>query len=174
MLRVLKLEDAPLVWSLAGGRSPFIGEDLLKQECVVSKLETRQTTILVADDTEGYRCLLSDLLEDQGYKAVCAEDGEEALKVLHSQEIDLALLDVMMPRRTGFSVCRSIKSDPKTRLIPVVLVTGLDNSDDRIQGIECDADDFLNKPINKEELLARVRSLLKLKQFTDELENAET
>ena len=138
------------------------------------KPEIRQATILVADDLEAYRCLLTDLLEDTGYKVVCAVDGDEALKILHSQAVDLALLDVMMPRRTGFAVCRAIKSDPDTCLIPVVLVTGLDNTDDRIQGIECGADDFISKPINKEELLARVRSLLKLKQFTDELENAET
>ena len=136
--------------------------------------EAQQTTILVADDVEAYRCLFNDLLVDQGYQVVCAADGEEALKILHSQAIDLALLDVMMPRRTGFDVCRTIKSDPETRLIPVVLVTGLDSTNDRIQGIECGADDFLSKPANKEELLARVRSLLKLKHFTDELEHAET
>jgi putative two-component system response regulator len=79
-----------------------------------------------------------------------------------------------MPGRTGFSVCRTLKSDPNTCLIPVVLVTGLDNLDDRIQGIECGADDFLAKPTNKQELLARAKSLLKLKKFTDELENAAT
>ena len=138
------------------------------------KPEVRQTTILVADDLEAYRCLLKDLLEEQGYKVVCAGDGEEALNILQSQTIDLALLDVMMPRRTGFAVCRAIKSDPKTRLIPVVLVTSLNNIDDRIQGIDCGADDFLGKPVNKEELLARVRSLLKLKHLTNEMEHAET
>ena len=138
------------------------------------KPEIRQTTILVADDLEAYRCLLSDLLEDKGYKVICAGDGDEALKIIRAEAIDLAMLDVMMPRRTGFAVCRTVKSDPSTCLIPVVLVTGLDNTDDRIQGIECGADDFLSKPVNKEELLARVRSLMKLKQFTDELENAET
>jgi len=84
------------------------------------------------------------------------------------------LLDVIMPRRTGFDVCRAIRSKPETRLIPVVLVTSSTDTSDHIQGIECGADDFLNKPVNKAELLARVRSLLRLKQFTDELESAET
>src|SRR5207244_1531008 len=93
---------------------------------------------------------------------------------LLAEQIDLALLDVMMPRRTGFEVCRAVKSNRETRLIPVVLVTGLTDSGDRIKGIECGADDFLGKPFNKEELLARVRSLVRLKQFTDELESAET
>jgi putative two-component system response regulator len=135
--------------------------------------EIRQATILVADDQEAYRCLLTDLLEDEGYKVIAAQDGEEVLDILQRQDIDMALLDVMMPRRTGFSACRAIKSNSKTRLIPVVLVTGLDNIEDRIQGIECGADDFLNKPANRQELLARVRSLVNLKYFTDELESAE-
>ena len=130
--------------------------------------------ILVADDVEAYRELLKDLLEEAGFEVVCAVDGAQALEVMKKEPIDLALLDVMMPRRTGFAVCRTIKSDPKTCLTPVVLVTGLDNLDDRIQGIECGADDFLSKPTNKQELLARTRSLMKLKKFTDELENAAT
>jgi len=138
------------------------------------KSGTRPGTILVADDTEAYRCLLNDLLEAQGYTVVCAADGDAALRIVQSQSVDLALLDVMMPLRTGFATCRMIKSDPRTRLIPVVLITGLNSLEDRIQGIECGADDFLSKPANREELLARVRSLLKLKEFTDELENAET
>jgi putative two-component system response regulator len=88
--------------------------------------------------------------------------------------VDLVLLDVVMPGRTGFSACQQIKSNVKTRLIPTVLVTGLTDTDDRIHGIMCGADDFLNKPVNKHELLARIHSLLRLKSFTDELENAET
>ena len=130
-------------------------------------------TILVADDDGNYRGLLGELLKEQGYHVASAKDGEDALEIVKSQPIDLALVDVMMPRRSGFSVCRALKSKPETRLIPLVLVTGLDSTEDHIRGIECGADDFLNKPVQKAELLARVRSLLKLKQFTDELEYSE-
>jgi cyclic di-GMP phosphodiesterase len=131
-------------------------------------------TILVADDNQSNRDLLAEILIGQGYKVVCAEDGKEALHAIHSRTVDLALLDVMMPGMTGIDICRSIKSRPETRFIPVVLVTGLTSVDERIRGIRVGADDFLNKPVNSEELLARTRSLLRLKEFTDELENAET
>lgn len=130
--------------------------------------------ILVADDDEQNRSLLAELLSAQGFEVVVAPDGDHALDELQRHPISMALLDVMMPGHTGFAVCRVMKSEPQTRLIPVVLVTGLTNKEDRIQGIECGADDFLSKPFHKEELLARVRSLLRLKHFTDELENAET
>jgi putative two-component system response regulator len=137
--------------------------------------ELRNTaTVLVADDDELNRELLSGLLSGEGYRVICAEDGEGALRAVHDESVDLALLDVKMPGKTGFSVCLAIKSRPETRLVPVILVTGLTSTDDRIQGIMCGADDFLCKPINKHELLARVHSLLRLKEFTDELENAET
>ena len=130
-------------------------------------------TVLVADDDEDSRELLAQLLIAEGYRVVCAADGAQALEALTSQPIDLALLDVIMPHHSGLAVCRAVKARAETRLIPVVLVTGLARAEDRIQGIECGADDFLNKPVRKEELLARVRSLVRLKRFTDELENAE-
>ena len=130
-------------------------------------------TILIADDNEANRVLLTEILDGEHYRIVHADDGDEALRLAEEGEIDLVLSDVMMPRRSGFAVCRALKSNPDTRLIPVVLVTSLSASEDRMQGIESGADDFLNKPVNKEELLARVRSLLKIKQFTDELEHAE-
>ena len=130
-------------------------------------------TILIADDIEVNRELLTEILSAEHYRIVQAEDGEQAMQLLEEGEVDLALLDVMMPGRSGFAVCRALKANPDTRLIPVVMVTSLTASEDRVQGIESGADDFLNKPVNKEELLARVRSLLKIKQFTDELEHAE-
>jgi two-component system cell cycle response regulator len=131
-------------------------------------------TILVADDNLANLELLSSLLEVEGYQVRCVLDGRQALDVLRTDSIDLALLDVMMPEADGFAVCLAIKSNPETRFIPVVLVTALTGSTERIRGIECGADDFLCKPIKREELLARVRSLLRLKQFTDDLESAET
>ena len=129
--------------------------------------------VLVADDSEANRDLLSDLLSAEDYRVVCASDGEQALGHVAGGAIDIALLDVMMPGRTGFEVCQVMKSRPETRLIPVVLLTSLNSDADRIHGIMCGADDFLSKPMNKHELLARVNSLVRLKQFTDELDNAE-
>jgi putative two-component system response regulator len=139
----------------------------------VANTKDQLPTILIADDIEANRELLTEILSTNRYRIVQAEDGEQALQLLEEGEVDLALLDVMMPGRSGFAVCRALKSNPDTRLIPVVMVTSLSASEDRVQGIESGADDFLNKPVNKEELLARVRSLLKIKQFTDELEHAE-
>jgi putative two-component system response regulator len=136
--------------------------------------EGHHETILVADDNEANRELLSDLLSPEGYQVVCAADGRQALEHLNSNSIDLALLDVVMPRPTGFEVCQAMKSELESRLIPVILLTSLNSDADRIHGIMCGADDFLNKPVNKHELLARVHSLLRLKHFTDELDNAET
>jgi len=140
----------------------------------MSAPEGHKGIILIADDNVANRELLSALLSAEDYGVVCAANGQQALEHVNSDSIDLALLDVVMPRPTGFEVCQAMKSKPETRLIPVVLLTSLNSDADRIHGIMCGADDFLSRPVNKHELLARVHSLLRLKQFTDELDNAET
>jgi putative two-component system response regulator len=131
-------------------------------------------TILVADDQASNRELLEELLTAEGFKVISVPDGTAALQELANAEIDLVLSDVMMPGLTGFEVCERIKSNPETYLIPVVLITALSDKQDRIQGIKGDADDFLTRPVDRIELLARVRSLLRLKYRTDELERAES
>jgi putative two-component system response regulator len=139
----------------------------------MSAKDAHEGIILVADDNELNRELLSTLLSEEGYQVILATDGQQALEQIGADSVDLAILDVVMPRKTGFDVCLAIKAKADTRLIPVLLVTGLNRDDDRIRGIMCGADDFLAKPVNKHELLARVHSLIRLKQFTDELDNAE-
>ena len=131
-------------------------------------------TILIADDQPANRELLTELLSTQGFKVIPAADGSEALEQLGRVPTDLVVLDVMMPRMTGFEVCKEIKANPDTYLIPVILVTGLSDKENRIEGIRVGADDFLTRPVDRTELLARVTSLLKLKYRTDELERAES
>lgn len=130
-------------------------------------------TILVVDDLETNLELLERILTAQGYEVRTARDGEEALDVVAQAPPDVVLTDIRMPRRDGFGLCRELKSTASTRLIPVVLMTGASEADDRIQAIEAGATDLLGKPIDLPELKARVRSLVQLKQFTDELDSAE-
>lgn len=140
----------------------------------MSSITSFKGIILVADDNECVRDPLTEMLRLNDYRVICATDGEQVFKEVCSQPVDLVVLDVMMPGPTGFSVCRAIKARRETRFLPVVLITGMACAEDRIRGIESGADDFLLKPIKKEELLARVCSLVRLKRYTDELENAET
>jgi putative two-component system response regulator len=129
--------------------------------------------ILIVDDESGARAALEFLLRREGFEVRDAADGPTAIQECATFRPDLILLDIMMPGMDGFEVCRHIKATPETRLTPVVLITGLTATEDRIMGINSGADDFLSKPIDLNELLARTRSLLRLKQYTDELENAE-
>jgi len=125
--------------------------------------------ILVVDDTPHNVKLLADLLSVKGYAVATAATGEEALAKLAGEPPDLVLLDVMMPGLSGYDVCRRIRADARTALLPVVLVTSLDPVQERVKGIEAGADDFLSKPINQPELFARVRSLLRVKALQDEV-----
>src|SRR6266478_4563526 len=129
--------------------------------------------ILVVDDDAANRELLQESLVAEGLEVVTAPDGRSSLEEFARLKPDLVLLDVNMPFLDGFEVCRRLKSNPETRLTPVVLVTGLTGREDRVRGIKSGADGFLSKPVDQSELLARVRSLLKLKAHTDELERAE-
>jgi putative two-component system response regulator len=137
-------------------------------------LRRRVPRILVVDDNPDTMLLMQELLQTRGYDVVTVPDAERAQVELHQQLPDLILSDVIMPGKSGYELCRELKEDPATRLIPVVLITGLSDREDKLHGIEAGADDFLNKPIFSEELFARVKSLLKLKEFTDELETAES
>jgi DNA-binding response OmpR family regulator len=131
--------------------------------------------VLVVDDTPNNVKLLADLLGVKGYAVATAVNGEEALAKVASEKPDLVLLDVMMPGLSGYDVCRRIRADAATALLPVVLVTSLDAAAERVHGIDAGADDFLSKPINQPELFARVRSLLRVKSLQDEVgRQAET
>jgi putative two-component system response regulator len=134
----------------------------------------RPPSILVVDDEEQHRQLLSRLLFLCGYDVTAVADGEAALAHFTQSHPDLVLLDVQMPGIDGFEVCRRIKQNPLTRLTPVVLVTAVQRRADKIRGIEAGADDFLTKPFDREELIARAGSLVRLKRHIDELESAES
>jgi adenylate cyclase len=130
--------------------------------------------ILVVDDTPRNIKLLADLLTAKGYAVLTAESGPEALKIIDADQPDLVLLDVVMPTMSGYEVCRQIRANPATGILPVVMVTALDPAEERLKGLEAGADDFLTKPINQAELLARVRSLLRIKQLYDTVQAQAT
>jgi putative two-component system response regulator len=129
--------------------------------------------VLVADDSEDARRTTADMLKRYGYQPIEAADGAHALDQIQNVRPDLVISDVVMPHLDGFELCRRMKADPATRLIPVILLTGLHARKDRLEGIDAGADDFLTKPFDGLELRARAASLVRLKRFTDELDSAE-
>jgi putative two-component system response regulator len=131
-------------------------------------------SVLIVDDMAANARLMTALLELDGHRIRTAVDGADALRLVRAEAPDLILMDVMMPIMDGFQACRALKQDLFTRLIPVVLVTSLDDTPSRLRGIEAGADDFISKPFNGPELRARVRSLLRIKHYTDDLDCADS
>ena len=126
--------------------------------------------ILVVDDHPANVRLLADLLAIHGFSVSTATDGPSCLVAVEQQLPDMVLLDVIMPGMDGFAVCRKLREDPRHRMLPIVMVTSLDPHQERVKGLEAGADDFLSKPIQHQELLARVRSLLRVKHLYDQVE----
>ena len=132
--------------------------------------EVRNSTILIADDTEQNVELLQAYLDGLGCKTVAAYDGEETLERVAEAKPDLILLDIMMPKVSGYEICRKLKGDPATAGVPICMVTALKEDVDIEQAVEAGTDDFLSKPINRWELIARVRNLLRVRHLRSELE----
>ena len=130
--------------------------------------------ILVVDDDQRNVRLMESILKASGYPVLKAYDGEEALRLVDASRPDLVLLDVMMPKMSGFEVCQRLKGRYETRLLPIIMVTALNALEDKVQALEIGADDFLSKPINKVELLAKVRAVLRVKSLQDEVERQRT
>ena len=135
-------------------------------------VEESAINIMVVDDNHGNVELLEALLSSRGYNVFKAYNGEDALKMVEEVSPYVILLDVMMPKMDGYEVCRRLKEKDSTRFIPVIMLTALSGIDDKVKGIEMGADDFISKPFQKPELIARVKSLVRVKSLLDELEDA--
>jgi len=138
-----------------------------------SKSQNHHSRILVVDDVKQNLELLEAHLISEGYQVDTAGSGHEALEMVHKNAPDLILLDIQMPGINGYQACEKLKGDGNTRLIPIIMITALREVEDKIKAIEAGADDFITKPFNKLEVLARVRSLLKVKYLNDQLDTAE-
>ena len=137
-------------------------------------MTAKKPRILCVDDEPQNLKLLEALLSTRGYEVLKAANGQEALERINEQSIDIVLLDVMMPEMDGYEVCRKIKDDERQRHVPVVMITSLSSKEDRIKGIEAGAEDFISKPFDQAEVLARIKMLLKIKVLNDRLNQAYT
>ena len=135
-----------------------------------TSIETASSRILVVDDDHRNVRLMESILKGSGYPVIKAYDGEEALRLVATDTPDLILLDIKMPRLNGLELCQLLKGRYETRLLPIIMVTALNSLDDKVHALETGADDFLSKPINKAELIAKVRAILRVKSLQDEVE----
>jgi putative two-component system response regulator len=175
-LEVLTLEGAfvrkrRVQTLLPGMESIEMGNDL---RLGLSGSAASAGTILVVDDLEANVRLLERLLRRDGHRVLIARDGAEAIAQVERHPPDVILMDVVMPTLDGFETCRRLKENPSTRLVPIVLLTAMQESGGRVRGLEAGADDFLRKPVDPAELSARVQSLVRLKRYTDDLDTAES
>ena len=127
--------------------------------------------ILVVDDQRANSEMLAEALRGRGYDVVIAADGKSALEQISTARPDMVISDILMPEMDGYALCSRLRAQPATALLPVILVTSLDAQAERVKGLEAGADDFLSKPVNWQELFARVRSLLRVKNLQDELKD---
>jgi len=133
-----------------------------------SDIDISSSRVLIADDIQQNRELLEAYLADEGYEILMASDGQQTMQLVDQQQPDLILLDIMMPRMSGYEVCSQIKSDPARRGILVLMVTALNEAGDIEKAVNAGCDDFLTKPVNRLELRTRVRSLLRVRHLSNE------
>lgn len=133
-----------------------------------SDIDIFSSRVLIADDIQQNRELLEAYLADEGYEIIMASDGQQTMQLVEQQQPDLILLDIMMPRMSGYEVCSQIKADPAKRGIPVLVVTALNEPGDIEKAVNAGCDDFLTKPVNRLELRTRVRSLLRVRHLANE------
>jgi putative two-component system response regulator len=154
------------------GRTGELPSIVLTKPAAAARSE-RTPVVLVVDDGQANRDLIEACLAGVDCQVRTAEDGYAALRAIQASAPDLVLLDVQMPGMNGYEVCQRIKASPKFRLLPVVMITSLDRTSDRVQALESGADDYMTKPVDRVELVARVRSALRLKHVYDSLDSAE-
>lgn len=133
-----------------------------------SDIDISSSRVLIADDIQQNRELLEAYLADEGYEMLMASDGQQTMQMVEQHQPDLILLDIMMPRMSGYEVCSQIKADPEKRGIPVLMVTALNEAGDIEKAVNAGCDDFLTKPVNRLELRTRVRSLLRVRHLANE------